>query len=150
MKRMISHLISKKYRLDQEFLLHANYSLSSISFDYHSFRWFHFKSTLNSLSNVARRKKYRSLYEHYIICRKIQKLSGKWNKITKVIVNVSKKKKVGKLLKKLELLITDFDLEMYVKILNNFSLNIYLLLDFSFRNINKNINYLFYYILIIF
>lgn len=61
-----------------------------------------------------------------------------------------KKKKVGKLLKKLELLITDFDLEMYVKILNNFSLNIYLLLDFSFRNINKNINYLFYYILIIF
>lgn len=150
MKGMISHLISKKYRLDQEFLLHANYSLSPISFDYHSFRWFHFKSTLNSLSNVARRKKYRSLYEHYIICRKIQKLSGKWNKITKVIVNVSKKKKVGKLLKKLELLITDFDLEMYVKILNNFSLNIYLLLDFSFRNINKNINYLFYYILIIF
>lgn len=61
-----------------------------------------------------------------------------------------KKKKVGKLLKELELLITDFDLEMYVKILNNFSLNIYLLLDFSFRNINKNINYLFYYILIIF
>lgn len=44
-----------------------------------------------------------SLYEHYIICRRIQKLSGKWNNVTKIIVNVSKKKKIGKLLKEFEI-----------------------------------------------